>query len=286
MAPNIPGIVHRVVYEEPEPLSRFVPALPLEVERVLARAMAKDPAARYPTAEAFAEDAEDVLAGQPPRHVQGDDLVVVEESGTVRFRAGQPGAGSALPVLPAARGCADTRTSLPPPRRALAASPLAGGAARGGGDRLGLIASSLDPEVAPRPARTPRLRRSRSPAPGARSRRPRRRPHGQPARPGARGSTSTTRCAAASCGLRGRRADPRPAPERPGDEEGGRLHGARGHVPRRARRRAGAPRGADRGGVGRHTRVERIVGNFRSGVTRKLEASLGRYRRDLRLEWK
>ena len=34
------------------------------------------------------------------------------------------------------------------------------------------------------------------------------------------------------------------------------------------------------------TRVERIVGNFRSGVARKLEASLGRYRRDLRLEWK
>jgi hypothetical protein len=35
-----------------------------------------------------------------------------------------------------------------------------------------------------------------------------------------------------------------------------------------------------------NTRVERIVGNFRSGVARKLEASLGRYRRDLRLEWK
>jgi hypothetical protein len=33
-------------------------------------------------------------------------------------------------------------------------------------------------------------------------------------------------------------------------------------------------------------RVERIVGNFRSGVARKLEASLGRYRRDLRLAWK
>ena len=34
------------------------------------------------------------------------------------------------------------------------------------------------------------------------------------------------------------------------------------------------------------TRIERIVGNFRSGVARKLEASLGRYRRDLRLAWK
>jgi hypothetical protein len=31
---------------------------------------------------------------------------------------------------------------------------------------------------------------------------------------------------------------------------------------------------------------ERIVGNFRPGATRRLEASLGRIRRDLSLEWK
>ena len=33
-------------------------------------------------------------------------------------------------------------------------------------------------------------------------------------------------------------------------------------------------------------RTERIVGNFRPGATRRLEASLGRIRRDLNLEWK
>lgn len=33
-------------------------------------------------------------------------------------------------------------------------------------------------------------------------------------------------------------------------------------------------------------KVERIVGNFRSGATRTLDASLGRIRRDLSLEWK
>jgi hypothetical protein len=33
-------------------------------------------------------------------------------------------------------------------------------------------------------------------------------------------------------------------------------------------------------------RQERIVGNFRPGLTRRLEASLGRIRRDLNLEWK
>ena len=73
MAPTIPGIVHRVVYEEPDPLSQLVPGMPADVERVLARAMAKDPDARYATAEAFAEDAEDVAAGQPPRHAAGGE---------------------------------------------------------------------------------------------------------------------------------------------------------------------------------------------------------------------
>jgi len=35
-----------------------------------------------------------------------------------------------------------------------------------------------------------------------------------------------------------------------------------------------------------NVRTERIVGTFRPGVTRRLEASLGRIRRDLNLEWK
>ena len=35
-----------------------------------------------------------------------------------------------------------------------------------------------------------------------------------------------------------------------------------------------------------NVRTERIVGDFRPGATRRLEASLGRIRRDLSLEWK
>jgi hypothetical protein len=34
-----------------------------------------------------------------------------------------------------------------------------------------------------------------------------------------------------------------------------------------------------------NVRTERIVGNFRPGATRRLEANLGRLRRDLKLEW-
>jgi hypothetical protein len=35
-----------------------------------------------------------------------------------------------------------------------------------------------------------------------------------------------------------------------------------------------------------NVKTERIVGSFQSGATRTLEASLGRIRRDLNLEWK
>ncbi len=260
MAPNIPGIVHRVVYEEPEPLSRFVPELPLDVERVMARAMAKDPAARYPTAEAFAEDAEDVVAGQPPRNVRGDDLVVVEESGTIRFRAGAaPAPASSLPVLPAAADANDTRTSLPAPRRdASRRDPKP--------SRAGLLAAAVIVSVLiaifvwipkSQPRRDPDAAASAQPVPGTRGARSRRAVGGGRDRGSTRGARKARHRLRAPAaprqaeGLRGRRAHPRSAAERPGDEEGGRLHDARGHVPRRARRRAGAARGADRGGVGR-----------------------------------
>jgi len=67
-ATSIPEIVRRVVQDDPLPPSRVVRDLPLDAERVLSRAMAKDPADRYPDAEGFAEDMEDVLEGRPPRH--------------------------------------------------------------------------------------------------------------------------------------------------------------------------------------------------------------------------
>jgi serine/threonine-protein kinase len=66
-AESIPEIVRRVVHDDPVPPSRLASDLPPDAERVLWRAMAKDPADRYPDAEAFAEDLEDVLAGRPPR---------------------------------------------------------------------------------------------------------------------------------------------------------------------------------------------------------------------------
>ncbi len=122
-APTVPGIVHRVVYEEPKAPSTMVPGLPADVEHVLARALAKEPAMRYPTAEAFAEDAEDVVAGMPPRHARGDELVVVDDPGAPHaarvpagFARAEPAAAIAGEAEP--EPGADTRTTAPPaPRR-------------------------------------------------------------------------------------------------------------------------------------------------------------------------
>jgi len=295
MAPNIPGIVHRVVYEEPEPLARFVPELPVDVERVMARAMAKDPAARYATAEAFAEDAEDVVAGQPPRNVRGDDLVVVEESGTVRFRAGAAPAPPALslPVLPAAADANDTRTSLPLPRRVPRGDPSLTRARLLGAAVIVVVLVAIFvwiPKAQPRPdagaaASAPSVPGTLAPAPAA---------------PAAAAATAAARAEPGKLGIDFEH------PLRRGrlkvfvDDElilDQRLSGQETKKAVVFTMHEGSFRDELDVVPGLHevrievawdggTRVERIVGNFRSGVARKLEASLGRYRRDLRLEWR
>jgi predicted Ser/Thr protein kinase len=67
-ANSIPEIVGRVVNDDPVPLTRIVRGVPADAERVVSRAMAKDPADRYPDADSFADDMEDVREGRSPRH--------------------------------------------------------------------------------------------------------------------------------------------------------------------------------------------------------------------------
>jgi eukaryotic-like serine/threonine-protein kinase len=299
MAPTIPGIVHRVVYDEPEPASHLVRGLPVDVERVIARGLAKDPERRYPTGEAFAEDMEDVLAGLHPRHAAGDDLVVVEDSDSplaellvARPSEAPPGAAApgpeTLPAMPPGAGV--TRTvlpaDLPRPRPGRSWRLPALTAAVG----IGLLALFF-------------WARSQAPAPPAQL---------------------PTRSAPA----------PAPAPSGPSASLLGPLAGllpdSPGHLqidfdhPLRTgslrvyvdgtlaaeetlsgqkRKKAlvfAVHEGTSRSELdvppGLHEvrvevrwddnlRTERIVGNFRAGATRRLEASLGRIRRDLSLEW-
>jgi serine/threonine-protein kinase len=67
-ADSVPAILARVTYQHPRPLREAAPGLSADVEYVVARAMAKEPALRYADGRTMAEDIEDVLAGREPRH--------------------------------------------------------------------------------------------------------------------------------------------------------------------------------------------------------------------------
>lgn len=55
-APTLPGVIYKVCFEEPVPASRLLSGLPLEVDGVLSRAMAKERARRYQQIRDFVDD--------------------------------------------------------------------------------------------------------------------------------------------------------------------------------------------------------------------------------------
>ena len=64
---DVPGILLRLVYEDPPPVTRVVPVLPDSLNAVVVCALAKKKESRHPTAKALAEDIDDVLQGRRPR---------------------------------------------------------------------------------------------------------------------------------------------------------------------------------------------------------------------------
>ena len=65
-ADSVPATLSRILFRDPTPASSLVPGLPLAMDRVLGRALAKKPSDRYPDAKSFAADLEAVLAGREP----------------------------------------------------------------------------------------------------------------------------------------------------------------------------------------------------------------------------
>jgi hypothetical protein len=68
---NVPQIVARIAFGDTPRPSGVEPTLSRDVDLVLARALAKDPAQRYADGRAFAEDIDDVLEGRPLRERDG-----------------------------------------------------------------------------------------------------------------------------------------------------------------------------------------------------------------------
>ena len=81
------ALCHARMNEEAPPLRRWVPALPGPVDDVVLRALARDPATRFPSVEAFA-----VALGDAMRRAYGDGWyadsdVTIREPGAIRDAA-------------------------------------------------------------------------------------------------------------------------------------------------------------------------------------------------------
>ncbi len=70
-ASAVTAILTKLASEDPAPPSQAVPGLPADTDYIVARALSKKPEDRYADGRSFAEDAQDVLEGRPPRHRAG-----------------------------------------------------------------------------------------------------------------------------------------------------------------------------------------------------------------------
>ena len=114
---TLPAILMRVMKDDPAPPSQAVPGLPLALDVLVGKALAKDKAQRYQTGQQMAEDIQDILAGRAPRHASAGALVtVVPESTYQGDTAPTPGlaTGRLSQVLSAAAGTSVLKTGPRP----------------------------------------------------------------------------------------------------------------------------------------------------------------------------
>jgi serine/threonine protein kinase len=73
-ADHAPGLVYAVVHEKPLPIRSVRSGLPVELERIVARALEKDPVARYPSAAEMAADLADYRSSLTSTQTSSVDL--------------------------------------------------------------------------------------------------------------------------------------------------------------------------------------------------------------------
>ena len=136
-AESMMAIIGKVLHKDPPPPSTLRAEVPRDADYVIARALAKAPADRYPNGGTMAEDIGDVLVGRPPRH-RADWSGARAPAMALNVPAGAASAstdpapaeakadgtaGSSAPARPERTATKHERRALPPRRgpRALAA---------------------------------------------------------------------------------------------------------------------------------------------------------------------
>jgi hypothetical protein len=99
---SVHQIVLQVVEGEPPPASSGVAGLPPDLDYVLARCLAKDPARRYPNGRTLAEDLRNILGGTRPRGRDAWQAAAEAERTVVSARGAHPPGRSAARPAPAA----------------------------------------------------------------------------------------------------------------------------------------------------------------------------------------
>ena len=94
--------------EQPEPISKFRPDVPHELEKIIAKMIAKSPAQRYQTAKEVAEKLRGWLSESGTVHSYSRISALMAEAA----RAKQPAAGETTPAKPERKGNTDLQLSL------------------------------------------------------------------------------------------------------------------------------------------------------------------------------
>jgi serine/threonine-protein kinase len=102
--PSTPMVLKQLIHEDPVPPSTISPGLPAAVDAVVARALAKQTPARYPSGKDLAEDIDDILADRRPRHLEAVPSAKPIAPGVPEAQVGEgtvrAGAGSGVFALP------------------------------------------------------------------------------------------------------------------------------------------------------------------------------------------
>jgi len=113
MGDDTAALLYQVVHEEPPRLSNFVKSLPLEVERVVQRALIKQPAERFPNVTAFARAFEAAATGVPlPAEPAGDGAPIAPGIALTPVEAAATLASGAEAFAPSSRKKGPRRVAL------------------------------------------------------------------------------------------------------------------------------------------------------------------------------